>query len=303
MSTTARASVIIIFLNEERFIEEAIASVLAQDYEQWELILVDDGSTDGSTQIAKSHAVAQPHRIRYLEHPGHENRGMSASRNLGLAHAQGDAVAFLDADDTWLPNKLGEQLAILDAYPQVELVYGRTLLWRSWRAAGSGHRDYQDDFCDLRLPADTIVAPPRLLVSLIENRAQTPTTCNALIRRHAISRVGGFEAAFRGMFEDQVFFMKLSVTAHAFLASRVWARYRQRHDSYSARAEASGELPAARSQLLEWLERYLRDQGVRSPEVWRMLRRQQRAARWPVLQWFYWRYDGLRNTLGCHAGR
>ena len=303
MSAKVRVTAIIIFLNEARFIEEAIASVLAQDFGQWELILVDDGSTDESTQIARSHALRQPQRIRYLDHPGHENKGMSASRNLGVAHAQGDAVAFLDADDTWLPEKLSEQIAILDAHPQVELVYGRTLLWRSWRTAENGLEERQDGFCDLRLPLDTIVAPPRLLVSLIENRAQTPTTCNALLRRAAISRVGGFEAAFRGMFEDQVFFVKLSVSAHAFVASRVWARYRQRDDSCSARAEASGQVPEARRLLLEWIERYLRDQDVRTPEVWRMLRRQQRAARWPLLQWVHARYDGFRNALGPHAAR
>jgi glycosyltransferase involved in cell wall biosynthesis len=303
MSTKVRVTAIIIFLNEARFIEEAIESVLAQDFEQWELILVDDGSTDDSTHIAKTHASRQSHRIRYLEHPGHENRGMSASRNLGLAHAQGDSVAFLDADDTWLPEKLSEQIAILDAHPQIDLVYGRTLLWRSWRAADNGHKDYQDDFCELCLPPDTIVSPPQLLVSLIENRAQTPTTCNALMRREAISRIGGFEPAFRGMFEDQVFFLKLSVSAHVFVASRVWARYRQRDDSCSARAEASGQVPEARRLLLDWLERHLSDRDVRTPEVWRMLRRQQRAARWPVLRWVYARYDGLRNALGSHAAR
>jgi glycosyltransferase involved in cell wall biosynthesis len=303
MSNRVRVTTIIIFLNEARFIEEAIASVLAQDYEQWELILVDDGSTDGSTNIAKAYATRQPHRIRYLEHPGHENRGMSASRNLGLALAQGDLVAFLDGDDTWLPKKLGEQVAILDVHPQVDLVYGRTLLWRSWRAAENGHKDSPDNFCDLGLPPDTIVEPPRLLVSLIENRAQTPTTCNALMRREAISRVGGFDAAFRGMFEDQVFFMKLSVTAHAFVASRVWARYRQRDDSCTARAQASGQVAEARRMLLERIERHLRDQDVRSPEVWRTLRRQQRAARWPALQWVYAHYDGIRNALRSHAAR
>src|SRR5205809_3316024 len=71
----------IIFLNAERFIDEAIQSVLAQTYENWELLLVDDGSTDGSTAIARSYAERYPAKIRYLEHPGHKNHGMSASRN------------------------------------------------------------------------------------------------------------------------------------------------------------------------------------------------------------------------------
>jgi glycosyltransferase involved in cell wall biosynthesis len=96
-------SVIIIFLDEERFIQEAIESVFAQTYSHWELLLVDDGSKDASTQIARRCAETNPGRVRYLEHEDHRNRGMSASRNLGLQHAKGDFIAFLDADDVWLP--------------------------------------------------------------------------------------------------------------------------------------------------------------------------------------------------------
>ena len=160
----------------------------------------------------------------------------------------------------------------------MQLVYGRTQLWHSWRDDGA-----TDDFCDLGFPPDSVVMPPGLLVSLIENRAQTPTTCNALMRRGAVERAGGFEAEFRGMFEDQVFFLKLAAAAPVFVASQVWARYRQRDDSSSARAERSGRVRASRRRMLEWLERYLREQDLRSPAAWRVLRREQRAARWPLL--------------------
>src|SRR5262245_53982480 len=85
---------ITIFLNEERFFEEAIQSVFNQTYDRWELLLVDDGSTDGSTQIARRCAERFPDKVRLLEHPRHENRGMSASRNLGLEYARGEFVAF-----------------------------------------------------------------------------------------------------------------------------------------------------------------------------------------------------------------
>ena len=97
--TKALVSTIIIFLNAERFLAEAIESVLAQTYPTWELWLVDDGSTDRSSQLARDYAARHAARIHYLEHPGHENRGKSASRNLGLRHARGEYVALLDADD------------------------------------------------------------------------------------------------------------------------------------------------------------------------------------------------------------
>src|SRR5258706_2880162 len=82
--TRSLVSVVVIFLNAERFISEAVESVVAQTYGNWELLLVDDGSNDGSTEIARSYAAKFPDKIRYLEHHGHENRGMSASRNLGI---------------------------------------------------------------------------------------------------------------------------------------------------------------------------------------------------------------------------
>jgi len=103
VSDTPLVSVITIFLDAERFLNEAIESLRAQTYERWELLLVDDGSRDGSSEIAREHAARDPHRIRVLEHAGHANLGMSASRNLGIAHARGDLVALLDADDVYLP--------------------------------------------------------------------------------------------------------------------------------------------------------------------------------------------------------
>src|SRR5437763_4919692 len=84
----------IIFLNAERFLDEAIGSVFAQTYREWELLLVDDGSTDKSRNIAEHYAEQYPDKVRCLEHEGRQNRGMSASRNLGIAHAKGEYIAF-----------------------------------------------------------------------------------------------------------------------------------------------------------------------------------------------------------------
>ena len=272
-------SCIVIFLNEERFLAEAIDSVLAQDHASWELLLVDDGSTDGSAAIAHEFVERHPDRVRYLQHPGRANLGMSAARNLGLAHARGRYVGFLDADDVWLPEKLAEQVAILDGRPDVGMVYGRTLLWHSWQS-GSAHRSL-DHFCDLGVTPEAVIEPPRLLVQLIENRFQTPTTCNALIRRSVIEAVGGFEGEFRGMFEDQVFFMKVGLDQPVYVASRCWAKYRQRDDSHSSHADAAGQVVEARTRLLAWLEALLERRRVVSAPVWQALRREQFALRSP----------------------
>jgi len=132
VSAPPLVSVVTIFLNGERFLDEAIQSVFVQRYPRWELLLVDDGSSDGSSAIGRGYAQREPARVRYFEHPGHRNLGMSASRNLGLHHARGEYLALLDADDVWLPEKLERQVAILEAHPEVALLYGAPLYWFGW---------------------------------------------------------------------------------------------------------------------------------------------------------------------------
>jgi len=92
-------SIITPFLDAQDFLQEAIESVIAQTYEHWELLLVDDGSTDKSTTIAQEYAAQYPNKIRYLDHENHQNRGKSTSRNLGIQQAKGSYITFLDADD------------------------------------------------------------------------------------------------------------------------------------------------------------------------------------------------------------
>lgn len=246
---------IIIFLNAEKYLQEAIESVRAQTYPHWELLLVDDGSTDGSTALARRYAEAYPGRIRYLEHEGHANRGMSASRNLGVRHAQGAYVGFLDADDVWLPHKLEEQVALLTAHPEAAMVYGRTLIWHGWTGAVEDRG--RDFFYDLGVPPDTLVSPPHLVELYLTRSVQTPTTCNALLRRTAIDAVDGFDEAFRGMFEDQVFFTKVCLRYPVYVAGACWARYRQHPESCYNKAERSGTRRQTRRVLLDWMTDYV----------------------------------------------
>ena len=89
---------VVILLNAERFIEEAIESVFTQTHGSWELLLVDEGSTDSGTRRPLEYTERRPGRVRRLEHRGHKNRCMSASRDLGIRCAEGAYTAFLDAD-------------------------------------------------------------------------------------------------------------------------------------------------------------------------------------------------------------
>ncbi len=116
-SNVPKVSIITCFLNVEAFIDEAIKSVLLQDYTNWELILFDDGSNDGSTDIAKKYTSAYPDKIFYKEHQSHVNKGLSASRNAAISEATGEFITFLDADDVWLPGYLSHQVNLINSLP------------------------------------------------------------------------------------------------------------------------------------------------------------------------------------------
>jgi glycosyltransferase involved in cell wall biosynthesis len=112
-------SVITPVYNGAAYAKEAIRSVQAQTHTEWEYILVDDGSTDGSLDIIRECADADA-RIRVITND--ENRGIPFSRNTGLAAAKGEWIAFLDQDDIWRPEKLAVQLALLQSDESLGLV-------------------------------------------------------------------------------------------------------------------------------------------------------------------------------------
>lgn len=263
-------SVITIFFNAERFIEEAISSVLAQAYDHWELLLVDDGSTDESSEIARRYAKRFPDRLRYLEHEGHQNRGMSTSRNLGIRHAGGKYVAFLDADDVWLPEKLKHQVPVLESQPDTGMLYGPTEYWHSW--TGNSQDLRRDHVPDLGVPLDSLIQPPTLLTMLYPlGHGPAPCICSLLVRNDVLRRIGGFEDSFPGYYEDQAFLTKVYLSERVFVSSGCWDKYRIHAGSCSAAVEQSGQYDAHRRSYLEWFKSFLTSRRVTSPEVWKAL--------------------------------
>jgi glycosyltransferase involved in cell wall biosynthesis len=269
MMSDPEVSVVVPFFNAARFLDDCIASVFAQTYTSWELLLIDDGSTDGGTAIARACVARHPSRVRYLQHPRGERRGASAARNLGIRHARGRSVAFLDADDVWLPGKLQAQTAILAAHPEAAMVYNRSQFWYSWTGdVDDRPRDYVER---LGVPPDTLITPPTLLSLILREKSPVPCTCSVLIRRDAVERVGGFEEGFFDLFTDQAFYAKVFFQLPVFASGGCWDRYRQHPDQSCATAERTGRLRRARRAFLEWLERYLIDQRARGTDVWQAL--------------------------------
>ena len=276
-------SAIIIFLNEEKFLSEAINSVLAQSFHNWELLLIDDGSSDGSTAIAQRYSAQHPDRIRCMEHEAHANRGMSASRNLGIQHARGDYVAFLDADDVWLPNKLERQLAIMEEQPDAVMVYGATELWYGWTGESEDIR--RDRKQPIHVKPDTLVSPPELFTLFLSRKAITPCPSDVLVRRRTVTEVGGFVDAFAGMYEDQVFFFKVSLHAPVFVSGECWSKHRQHSSSSCAVWRRTGEYYSAKPNLtfLDWVEAYLKSHSIKDRTIDRVLHRRRWRYQHPVL--------------------
>lgn len=273
-----RVSVVLIFLNEEAFLQEALDSVLCQTFGEWELLVVDDGSTDGSSEIAQKAARKLPHKVRLLEHERHVNRGMSTSRNLGLKHAQGEYVLFLDGDDVLTRTALSEQVALMEAHPEVGMVYGPMHYWFGWN--GDSYERRRDFIQNLYLEPNTVIEAPNVVPIFLRNEAALPS--GNLFRTSLVREVGGFEDEFRGLLEDRVFRVKFCLRFPVYAASRVWYKYRKHAGSCCATA-AKNKYHEARGRFLHWTEHFCRQRHVSDARVWKALREALHPYRHPRL--------------------
>ena len=115
MRSDIKFSVVIPLYNKEKYIARSISSVLHQTYENFELLVIDDGSTDESCRVAAS---IEDSRIRLIHK---KNGGESSARNFGIKHSSNDYIAFLDADDEWAPNFLRTIAGLIHAYPKASI--------------------------------------------------------------------------------------------------------------------------------------------------------------------------------------
>ena len=246
MKPAPRVTVVVIVRDGERFLGEALESIAAQHYSDWETVVVDDGSRDGSRAVAEAFASRMPGRFRVAMHEAGANLGMSASRNLGISLARGEFVTFLDHDDAMLPEKLARQVALLDAHAEVSAVIGPNLRWNSWLPGAPG-----DEPQDLGIVGASVVDPPGLLPFFLARTSATPQA--PMVRRDAIRAVGGFDDSFRGMYEDQVFLAKLFLGHRVLVVDEVWQKYRQHDDSCVRRAHRERSHLRDRARFLRWL--------------------------------------------------
>jgi hypothetical protein len=257
-------SVIVPYLNAEPYLAEAIASVEQQTFLSWELILVDDGSTDGSRALADVAAKRDP-RVRSLARPDEIAGGAAAARNWGIAQAVGDYLVFLDADDRLLPDKLSTDFELISRHPEVAMTIGRTVWWypgeerRNWT---DGRRSTRPGMQDGVLLLNRAVLMQRLDV---------PCLCAIMVRRSALPPGPAFEEGF-ALYEDQTLLVKMMLRAPVYVSRHLTALYRQHPHSTSARAEEAGEYDrlaphGARRDFLRWVCDYARASGRREASI------------------------------------
>lgn len=223
-------SVIVPTYNCAAFVADALDSVLSQDYSPIEVIVVDDGSTDGTRDVLARYGE----RIKVFQQ---QNGGPAAARNLAVSKSKGEYLAFLDGDDLWLPGKLTAQMAYIAAHPDAHVVYGEWMVW---------HPDADSRYAPLSTPS------PRDDFALDEENSGWAYArlisydcilhiIATVIHRSVFDRVNGFDESFRTG-SDYDFWVRVSRHYPITKLRRMVAVYRQNAASvtYTVRRENNG---------------------------------------------------------------
>ena len=214
MNEVPLVSVVMPAYNSRAYIEASIQSVLDQDYEAIELIIVDDGSSDGTPDLARSFGA----QVKVIEQ---KNSGPAAARNTGVSAARGELLAFVDADDIWLPGKVRAQVRYLTEHPDTGIVFGR---WIRWNANSDGSFPpppiVVEDNSGLPVIPELSgwIYPELLLDSVV-------WIVSSMLRRSIWDALGGLDTSLR-VGEDYDFFLRASRTNKIDKLNQTVAYYR-----------------------------------------------------------------------------
>jgi glycosyltransferase involved in cell wall biosynthesis len=210
-----KISIVIPAYNAESTIIETIESVQKQTFSDFEIIIIDDGSTDNTVEVIKN---IHDRRIQVISY---EHRGVSAARNQGISYANGELIAFLDADDLWTPDKLELQLAALEKYPEAGVAYSWTyFMYQQGKVIKPGHPVYfkGDVYANL----------------LVENFLAHGS--NPLIRRQVIDCIGEYDLGLTHS-EDWDFYIRLASHCDFALVPKHQIFYRQSSGSTTSKID------------------------------------------------------------------
>lgn len=254
MSTNAHGApsvtVIIPAFNSAAHLNLSVGSVLRQTFADFELLVVDDGSKENTLEVARSIAAGDA-RMSVLQHPGGVNRGVSATRNVGIARARGRYVAFLDADDAWHPEKLEAQVAYMERNPEFALTYTRARIIRSGKGAEfTPGAEYLGN------------VPPRAVRQAMESILLISTNyifSTVMARTEAVRAVGGFIEGLPFQSEDRILVTQIASRHRVGLVQRCLCDYHAHDASYTSNLIASGKVAAVmydmQARVVLWLSR------------------------------------------------
>jgi glycosyltransferase involved in cell wall biosynthesis len=269
MSGTPRVSVVIPAFNHGRYVGEAVRSALDQSYPDLEVIVIDDGSTDDTREAIRGFGD----RVRYFHQ---ENRGLAAARNRGIGESRGDFVAFLDADDLWLPRKLERQLEVFDRHPSVRLVY-----------AGVFHVDCEGRVLQEIQPRHRGTTVSQLLLDNVVIGSGT----TAVVPRECLKELGGFDECF-SVCEDWELWLRIARRYELDYVDAPLAKYRL----HAGNAHKNQErMKAGRLALLD---KFFADPTL--PPGLRRVRRRAYGATYTHFGFFYYssgEFDRARMNL------
>lgn len=213
LGTSPTVSIVICTYNAAPYLAETLESVLAQTYQDYEIIVVNDGSTDNTDQVITPYLD----RLTYLKQP---NSGPGAARNTAFRHARGRYIALLDSDDQWLPHYLATMLARLQSEPEIDVLYPNAILFGVARWEGKLFQD----LC----PSSEPVTLEKFLTR------ECNVFISALFKREILEEVGWFDESLRGS-EDFDLWLRMLQHGYRFSFLREpLARYRKRADSLSS---------------------------------------------------------------------
>jgi glycosyltransferase involved in cell wall biosynthesis len=295
-NTTPLVSVITPFLNGASWLRQAVESVLAQTYSHWQLILIDDGSKEEATTVAKEFSNKYPGKIIYTEHPGHINLGCSSSRNQGMKFATGELVALLDSDDIWLPEKLQKQVNIHNKFPEAGFICEASNYWYSWENSAS-----DDVVINIGVEQNKLYQPPQLIYSLYPlGKGAAPCPSGMMIKKSLYDEIGGFENSFKGenqAYEDQPFLFKVYLRAPVYVSNEANNLYRQRQGSLMQFISDKKKYYRVRAFFLNWMEDYINSHNIYDPKISKMLRKAQRECNNPGLHIFIAKFRSKMQRL------
>jgi len=280
---STQVSIITPFYNEEKFLEESIQSVLGQTYENWELLLIDDGSSDGSTDIAKSFASKYSGKINYLNHSDHSNKGSSESRNLGVANAKGELIAFLDADDLFGKEYLQNQVELFNKV-DATMICEATIYWHSWADPNK-----KDKKLEVGVESDQLYKPQELNLKLypLKKDAAAPCMCGIIVDKKTLKKHSGFVEVFRKNYTDQVFLSKIYFHEYVYISSACNNFYRQRDDSMMANIKDNNDYIKIRTKFLEWFKSYLKENGGTKTDVYKRVNKLLLPIKYPQIYHYF----------------